>query len=327
MDDRVSKRYQLAQSLVKGGVDSLTAKKDLCQACVRNAKSAMGIKGARASASGIGRFQGTPETRRSFRCTLSLFLLPSLSSVPVENTAVTKKDEKLNMARNRELLSLLDIAEETGISYPTLRNYVIKFGDQIPSVGSGRTTRYPRQAVKVFQRLRKESKPGRKPASALAAQAAAPAPAASPQPVQQAPVAQVRPAVSAPVAPAAPVTASVDTSGIERELAGIRMQLQRIADAWTEALQRGVSLPVAAAAETAPVAGPEKEKQEKAEEPAAAAPQAETKESTPSLQNIFKAREAFRDLEAGRNSQSYGGRRQGRDFSPKVPGRKGPRPD
>lgn len=232
------------------------------------------------------------------------------------------------MVRNRELLSLLDIAEETGISYPTLRNYVIKFGDQIPSVGSGRTTRYPRQAVKVFQRLRKESKPGRKPASALAAQAAAPAPAAPREPVQQAPVAQERPAVSAPVAPAAPVTASVDTSGIERELAGIRMQLQRIADAWTEALQRGVSLPVAAAAETAPIAAPETEKrEEKAAEPAAAAPQAETKESTPSLQNIFKAREAFRDLEAGRNSQSYGGRRQGRDFSPKVPGRKGPRPD
>jgi hypothetical protein len=237
------------------------------------------------------------------------------------------------MARNRELLSLLDIAEETGISYPTLRNYVIKFGDQIPSVGSGRTTRYPRQAVKVFQRLRKESRPGRKPASALAAQAAAPAPAAPPEPIQQAPVPQERPAVSAPFAPAAPVTASVDTSGIERELAGIRMQLQRIADAWTESLQRGVAMPLPAAAEAAPVEAQEKERADApapVPQPAGlnqAAP-AESKEGTANLQNIFKAREAFRDLEASRKSaQAYGGRRQGRDFSPKVPGRKGPRPD
>jgi hypothetical protein len=238
----------------------------------------------------------------------------------------------------------LDIAEETGISYPTLRNYVIKFGDEIPSVGSGRSTRYPRQAVKVFQRLRKESKPGRKPASALPVPAAAPI--VQPAPIQ-ASIPRERPAVAAAIAP---VTASVDTSGIERELAGIRVQLQRIADAWTESLQRGVAMPVAAPVETALVLSQEKlapeketreEREEKVEAPAAAAPQAEqnqaapqeTKENTPSLQSIFKAREAFRDLEAGRStarhSQSYGGRRQGqgRDFSPKVPGRKGPRPD
>jgi hypothetical protein len=273
-------------------------------------------------------------------------LLGTLSSIPVENTAVTKKDEKIKMTRHRELLSLLDIAEETGISYPTLRNYVIKFGDEIPSVGSGRSTRYPRQAVKVFQRLRKESKPGRKPASALpAAQAAIP-------PVQQIPVqTSVRQEKPVPVTPtpAAPITASINTSGIERELAGIRVQLQRIADAWTESLQRGLAMPVAAAVEAVlqeklpqeKVAQEKEQREEKAEAPAAAAPQAEqnqaapqeTKENTPSLQSIFKAREAFRELEAGRStarhSQSYGGRRQGqgRDFSPKVPGRKGPRPD
>jgi hypothetical protein len=270
-------------------------------------------------------------------------LLGTLSSIPVENTAVTKKDEKIKMTRHRELLSLLDIAEETGISYPTLRNYVIKFGDEIPSVGSGRSTRYPRQAVKVFQRLRKESKPGRKPASALPVQAAAPS--VQPAPIQ-ASTPRERPAAAAATAP---VTASVDTSGIERELAGIRVQLQRIADAWTESLQRGLAMPVAAAVEAVlqeklpqeKVAQEKEQREEKAEAPAAAAPQAEqnqaapqeTKENTPSLQSIFKAREAFRELEAGRStarhSQSYGGRRQGqgRDFSPKVPGRKGPRPD
>src|SRR5262249_58952519 len=84
------------------------------------------------------------------------------------------------MARHRELLSLVDIADETGISYATLRNYALKYSNEIPSEGSGRNTRYPRPAIKVFQRLRKESKPGRKPLSALRP---APAPVAAPAPV------------------------------------------------------------------------------------------------------------------------------------------------
>jgi hypothetical protein len=126
----------------------------------------------------------------------------------------------------------VDIADETGISYATLRNYALKYGDEIPSEGSGRNTRYPRPAVKVFQRLRKESKPGRKPASASLPQAA---PVSIPAPV---PVRQEIPLLSrfpAPVPASAPIPAAappvvVDNSGMEKELVAIRGYLASIAD-------------------------------------------------------------------------------------------------
>ena len=138
------------------------------------------------------------------------------------------------MARHRELLSLVDIADETGISYATLRNYALKYSDEIPSEGSGRNTRYPRPAVKVFQRLRKESKPGRKPASAMQPQAvvtgpvAVPAPAPLPVPVRQEAPQRLLPPVAA-----------VDNHGVEKELAAIRVHLASIA----ESLKLLVSVP------------------------------------------------------------------------------------
>lgn len=225
------------------------------------------------------------------------------------------------MARQRELLSLSDIAEETGISYATLRNYVIKFGDEIPSEGIGRDTRYPRQAVKVFQRLRKESKPGRKPANALAVQA--PSAPQAPTPRQ---LSQEQPALvpAAPASSAVVPTITVDTSGIERELAGIRAQLERIADARVEALQRR-----AARLEAAPV--PVAEKAEKREDvPAAPAAQAPaTQAPAVSESAVPERREGLRDLEAARNSSfPYRDRDRGRRHSwPAAPGRKGPRPE
>lgn len=63
-----------------------------------------------------------------------------------------------------ELLTLTHIAAQTGISYPTLRNYAERHGDRIPSVGEGRKRRYRPEAVEVFKELRAESRPGRKPA-------------------------------------------------------------------------------------------------------------------------------------------------------------------
>lgn len=60
------------------------------------------------------------------------------------------------------LLPLTQIAEETGISYPTLVRYVKLYGDQIPSEGSGRKRRYYPEAVEVFKRLRAESPRGRR---------------------------------------------------------------------------------------------------------------------------------------------------------------------
>jgi hypothetical protein len=238
------------------------------------------------------------------------------------------------MARQRELLSLTDIAEETGISYATLRNYVIKYGDEIPSEGFGRDTRYPRPAVKVFQRLRKESKPGRKPANPLAAQApeAAPASQASiipakllrerPAPVLSAPT--PTPAMpSIPPMPAFPTAITVDTSGIERELAAIRVQLERIADARVEALQRRNARLEAAAPVAVPVAPP-------APVPVAAiaAIPAETAPATPPAP-LPERREGVRDLETARNSgyPYRDNRARSRNSWPAAPGRKGPRPE
>jgi hypothetical protein len=151
------------------------------------------------------------------------------------------------MARQRELLSLAEIAEETGISYATLRSYAIKYGDEVPSEGSGRSTRYPRAAVKVFQRLRQESKPGRKPGSASTP--AAPKPAT--QETEQ--------------APASP-QAVADLSGIERELAAIRTHLGSIAESL--ALLVGLQKRAAAATPVEPVAAVQPTPPPAAEKPA-----------------------------------------------------------
>lgn len=72
-----------------------------------------------------------------------------------------------------DLLTLTEIGERTGISYPTLVRYVKLHGDEIPSEGEGRRRRYHPQAVEVFQRLRSESGRGRKPKGGRAAAAPA----------------------------------------------------------------------------------------------------------------------------------------------------------
>jgi DNA-binding transcriptional MerR regulator len=75
-----------------------------------------------------------------------------------------------------DLLTLTEVGERTGISYPTLVRYVKLHGDEIPSEGEGRRRRYHPQAVGVFQRLRSESSRGRKPKGGRpAAPSAAPA--------------------------------------------------------------------------------------------------------------------------------------------------------
>jgi hypothetical protein len=140
------------------------------------------------------------------------------------------------MARPRDLLTLARIAEETGISYATLRSYAMKYADEIPSEGEGRNTRYPRAAVKVFQRLRRESKPGRKPASASGI-ITPPAPTPAPAPaIKEAPPQVLR-------------QAGTDTSRLEQQLAAIGGYLERIASS----LERLASEPRSAAA-PAPVA-------------------------------------------------------------------------
>ncbi|MEO1368016.1 MAG: helix-turn-helix domain-containing protein [Acidobacteriota bacterium] len=62
------------------------------------------------------------------------------------------------------LITLKEIGEQTGISYPTLLRYVKSNIARIPHVGEGRGRRYPPEAIDVFRTLRQESRRGRKAA-------------------------------------------------------------------------------------------------------------------------------------------------------------------
>ncbi|MFY9822633.1 MAG: helix-turn-helix domain-containing protein, partial [Thermoanaerobaculia bacterium] len=79
------------------------------------------------------------------------------------------------------LLTLTQISETTGISYPTLVRYVRLYSDRLPHEGKGRARRFYQQAVDVFRQLRSESgrggrkkgpgrPPGRRPGRPAASQ-------------------------------------------------------------------------------------------------------------------------------------------------------------
>ena len=65
----------------------------------------------------------------------------------------------------RGLLTLTQVAEQTGISYPTLLRYVRTHLSRLPHAGSGRARRFRPEAVEVFRQLRSESRAGRPPGS------------------------------------------------------------------------------------------------------------------------------------------------------------------
>jgi transposase len=72
-----------------------------------------------------------------------------------------KRKAAVPVKRGTEMLTLTEISNRTGISYPTCINYVKKYLDRIPHVGSGRRRRYPPEAVVVFRELRNQSRSGR----------------------------------------------------------------------------------------------------------------------------------------------------------------------
>jgi hypothetical protein len=55
------------------------------------------------------------------------------------------------------LLTLTQISETTGISYPTLVRYVRLYSDRLAHEGKGRARRFYQEAVYVFRQLRSES--------------------------------------------------------------------------------------------------------------------------------------------------------------------------
>jgi excisionase family DNA binding protein len=70
-------------------------------------------------------------------------------------------------------MTLTQVSEQTGISYPTLVRYVRVHSDRLPSEGTGRSRRFHPEAVDVFRQLRQESgRGGRKPKAAKTAKVA-----------------------------------------------------------------------------------------------------------------------------------------------------------
>lgn len=57
----------------------------------------------------------------------------------------------------KELLTLTEVSERTGISMPTLGKYKRNHQERIPSVGEGRSQRYPIDALEVFEKIKREN--------------------------------------------------------------------------------------------------------------------------------------------------------------------------
>jgi hypothetical protein len=73
-----------------------------------------------------------------------------------------RKSAGTGTAGRRSPLSLAEIARRTRISYPTLLRYLKVHSRLIPSIGSGRARRFPARAVQVFEKLRGQSRSGRR---------------------------------------------------------------------------------------------------------------------------------------------------------------------
>lgn len=84
--------------------------------------------------------------------------------------AAAKRGRKPAASGGRSnLLTLGQVSEQTGISYPTLVRYVRLHSNRLPSEGTGRSRRFKPEAVDVFRQLRSESgRGGRKPSASKA---------------------------------------------------------------------------------------------------------------------------------------------------------------
>lgn len=63
----------------------------------------------------------------------------------------------MSETNSEKLYTLTEVAKKTGISMPTLQRYKKEYQSRIPSVGKGRTQRYPEESLDVFRELKKES--------------------------------------------------------------------------------------------------------------------------------------------------------------------------
>jgi DNA-binding transcriptional MerR regulator len=66
-------------------------------------------------------------------------------------------DEQSARKEGGKLLTLTEVSNRTGISMPTLQRYKKEFQDRIPTVGEGRTQRYPASSLPVFEQIKQEN--------------------------------------------------------------------------------------------------------------------------------------------------------------------------
>lgn len=65
--------------------------------------------------------------------------------------------EEASVADEKDLLTLTQVAEKAGISMPTAAKYKKQHQNRIPTVGKGRTQRFPEEAVAVFKEIYEEN--------------------------------------------------------------------------------------------------------------------------------------------------------------------------
>ncbi len=63
----------------------------------------------------------------------------------------------MSEAESGQLLTLTEVSKRTNVSMPTLQRYKKLYQDRIPSVGTGRSQRYPEEALDVFLQLKQEN--------------------------------------------------------------------------------------------------------------------------------------------------------------------------
>lgn len=63
----------------------------------------------------------------------------------------------MSEAESGKLYTLTEVSKLSNISMPTLQRYKKLYQDRIPSKGTGRSQRYPQEALEVFRQLKKEN--------------------------------------------------------------------------------------------------------------------------------------------------------------------------
>lgn len=61
------------------------------------------------------------------------------------------------MAKQERLYTLTELSKLAGVSMPTLQRYKKQYQSRIPSVGKGRSQRYPEAAIEVVQEIKSEN--------------------------------------------------------------------------------------------------------------------------------------------------------------------------